>query len=414
MNKLYSKVVIADYLRTPISRSNHKQPEKDIFNSLRMDECTADLIKQILHKNNIPPEEVSRCIIGCANQSGEQFLYGGRAISLLAGLPYSTPAVAVDVQCGSSMGAIQQGAMEISMGYSNIVLSGGLEHMTHLPMRHGSKPNPRLLQENIFNLKKISKSIDDLYDTVEDKYLLPSMGDTAELLAQESGISREEMDKWSLQSHQRAVNAQQENFLKDEIMPIKVKTKNGDLINVSNDQSIRHDTDFEKLSNLPPAFKKKGLITAGNSSPLNSGASMVLLMSEEVSLNYNIQPLAIIESFGWGGVDPLVMGKGPLPASKMALEKANLSFEDVDFWEINEAFAVVPLWNIQQMKIKPEKVNVKGGAIALGHPLGMTGARLAGTLARILNVEKGTYGIATVCIGGGQGLSILLKTYQPE
>lgn len=409
---MYSKVVIVDYLRTPISRSNHKNPEKDIFNSLRMDDCTAELIKQILKKNNIPPEVISRCIIGCANQSGEQFLYGGRAISLLAGLPYSTPTIAVDVQCGSSLGAIQQGAMEIRMGYSNVILAGGLEHMTHVPMRYGSKPNQRLLQENIFNLKKISKSTDDLYDAEEDSYLLPGMGDTAELLAQESGITREEMDKWSLQSHKRAVQAQQEGFFIDEIMPAKVMIKNGELISVTNDQCIRHDTNFEKLSNLPPAFKENGLITAGNSSPLNTGASMVLLMSEEMSLKYNVQPLAIIESFGWGGVDPLLMGKGPLPASKMALEKANLSFEDVDFWEINEAFAVVPLWNIQQMKIKPEKVNVKGGAIALGHPLGMTGARLVGTLARILNVERGTYGVATVCIGGGQGLSILLKTYQ--
>lgn len=405
------KVTIVGYLRTPISRARPNKPEKDAFNSLRMDDCAALLIKEILKKGKVTPEAVNRCIIGCANQQGEQWLYGGRVVSLLADLPHSTPAVAVDVQCGSSMAAVHMGAMEIALGYSDIVLAGGLEHMTHVPMRSGTKPNPSLFHQNRFDLAKINKSVADMYDSQEERYLMPSMGDTAELLAKEAGITREAMDIWAEKSHKRAVKALKEKFFKDEIMPLEVKGINGASQVIDRDLSIRFDTNYEQIASLKPAFREDGLITAGNSSPLNSGASIVLLMSEEKAREYGIIPMAEIISLGWGGVDPILMGKGPLPASKMALDRAGLTAKDVDFWEINEAFAVVVLWNIAQMQIKPEKVNIKGGAIALGHALGMTGARLVGTLARILKLEGGKYGLATACIGGGQGLATLIKRY---
>lgn len=402
-------VVIADFLRAPISRARPTKPETDLYNSLRMDECAAALIRELLKRCNLDPREVNRCIIGCANQTGEQWLYGGRAVSLLADLPYSTPAMAVDIQCGSSMGAVHLGAMEIGLGLSDVVLAGGLEHMTHVPMRHGTSPNPKLLAKNRFDPDKLGKSVEEMYDLKEKRYLLPSMGETAELLAAEAGITREEMDRWSYLSHRRAARARDEGFLSAEILPFEVTGENGSLIRVDRDQSIRADTTYEQIASLPPAFRENGVITAGNSSPLNSGAAMVLLLSREKAEALRFQPLAEIISLGWGGVDPLLMGKGPYPASCMALAKAGLTASDVDFWEINEAFAVVPLWNIQKMKLDPEKVNVKGGAIALGHPLGMTGARLVGSLARILVAEGGAYGLATVCIGGGQGLATLIK-----
>lgn len=404
-------VVIAGFLRTPISRARPAKPEADLFNKTRMDECAAALAREILKRNNLDPQEVDRCIVGCSNQSGEQWLYGGRAVSLLADLPYTTPTMALDIQCGSSMGAVHQGAMEISMGYSDVVLAGGLEHMTHVPMRHGTSPNPKLLGKNRFDPEKIGKTVAEMYDPKVGRYLLPSMGDTAELLAAEGELTREEMDRWSENSHIRAARALEEGFFSGEILPFTVEGEDGSSMVIDRDQSIRPDTTYEKIASLQPAFKVDGTITAGNSSPLNSGAAMLLLMSEEKAKASGIQPTAAIVSLGWGGVDPLLMGKGPLPASRMALARAGLTVEEVDYWEINEAFAVVPLWNMKEMGLNPEKINVKGGAIALGHPLGMTGARLVGTLARILAEEKGTYGVATVCIGGGQGLATLIKRY---
>jgi len=402
-------VVIAGYLRSPITRARPAKPETDLFNSLRMDECAALLIRTLLMRHSLDPGEVDRCIIGCANQTGEQWLYGSRTVSLLADLPYSTPAMAVDVQCGSSMAAVHLGAMEIGAGYSELVLAGGLEHMTHVPMRYGTRPNPKLLAQGRFDPAKIGKSADEMYDAENGRYLLPSMGETAELLAKEGGISREEMDRWSQQSHQRAAQAQKEGFFNDEILPFEITGTDGRLTMVERDLSVRADTTYEQIASLPPAFREDGLITAGNSSPLNSGAAVVMLMSEQKAASCNLKPLGRIISLGWGGVDPLLMGKGPLPASRMALKKAGLAPGDVDFWEINEAFAVVPLWNMKALDIKAEKVNVKGGAIALGHPLGATGARLVGSLARILTEEKGTYGLAAICIGGGQGLAALIE-----
>ncbi|MEW5785814.1 MAG: acetyl-CoA C-acetyltransferase [Bacillota bacterium] len=402
-------VIIAGFLRTAISRARPAKPETDLFNKTRMDECAAALARELLKRHNLEPQEVDRCIIGCANQTGEQWLYGGRAVSLLADLPYTTPAMAVDVQCGSSMSAVHLGAMEISLGYSDLVLAGGLEHMTHVPMRHGTRPNSKLLGKNRFDPGKIGKTAAEMYDPQTGRHLLPSMGDTAELLAAEGGFTREELDRWSERSHLRAARALEEGFFSPEILPFTVMGEDDVSMVIDRDQSVRPDTTYEKIASLPPAFREDGLITAGNSSPLNSGAAMLLLMSEEKAGIAGIEPLASIVSLGWGGVDPLLMGKGPLPASRMALGRAGLTVEDIDFWEINEAFAVVPLWNIKEMGLDPEKVNVKGGAIALGHPLGMTGARLVGTLARILAAEKGTYGIAAICIGGGQGLATLIK-----
>jgi acetyl-CoA C-acetyltransferase len=234
------------------------------------------------------------------------------------------------------------------------------------------------------------------------------MGLTAERLAEESGIKREEMDRWSLRSHQRAWKAYQEGYFEKEILPVKIR-KGGSEQVIDKDQSVRPDTSLEKLLQLPPAFKPGGVITAGNSSPLNTGAAFVLLMSSEALKKYGLQPMAKIRSFAFAGVPPAVMGKGPVPASKKAVEKAGLKIKDIDIWEINEAFAVVTLYAIRELNIEEERVNLRGGAIAIGHPLGATGARIIGTLARQLVIDGKDYGVATLCVGGGQGAAVVLE-----
>jgi acetyl-CoA C-acetyltransferase len=236
-----------------------------------------------------------------------------------------------------------------------------------------------------------------------------NMGLTAEKLWRHAGITREEMDKWSFRSHQRATKALKEGFFKGEIMPVEVTMADGSKRVIDTDQSIRAETTLEGLTQLKPAYSPDGQITAGNASPLNAGATAMLLMSRDAAKKHGLKPLASVVSMGWAGVDPSMMGMGPVPASRKALKAAGMEVKDIDFWEINEAFAVVPLYAIKQLGIDPEKVNVKGGAVALGHPLGASGTRLVGTLARILNMEGGKYGLATPCVGGGQGVATIIK-----
>jgi acetyl-CoA acetyltransferase family protein len=393
--KTMSEVVIADYLRTPFSRSRPKEPEKDRFNGFRMDELCARLVNRLIERTKIDPKEIGDMITGCALGVGEQWLYGGRMIPLLAGLPVEVPAMSVDRQCGSSMSALHTGTMEILTGNSDIVIAAGLEHMTHVPMSE----NPHFLPNlNVLKDKK--------YD-MQTGFV---MGQTAEkLFAVAKKFTRKDLDEFSLKSHQKAAKALKEGYFKGELMPVEVKTKEGSTEVVDQDLSIRPDTTLEALTQLPPVFKKTGVITAGNSSPLNAGASALMLMSRKKADEHGIKPLASVRSMGWAGVDPSIMGKGVVPASQNALKRAKLDAKDIDFWEINEAFAIVCLYAIDQLGIDQNKVNVKGGAIAIGHPLGATGARVTGTLARILKSGNGKYGLATACIGGGQGVATIIE-----
>lgn len=395
------KVVIADYLRSPFSRSRPRQPERDKFNPLRMDHVAALLIEKIIERTGINPSEIDEVIAACAFGVWEQWTYGGRSIVMLAKLPVEVPAMFVDRQCGSSMSAIHIGAMEIMTGNADLVIACGMEHMTHVPMGDNPWINPPM----------------DLVEKEEyRKYEMETgfvMGLTAERLfkeaAQKYGITKEDMDKWSLRSHQLATKAQNEGFFNGEILPITVTYPDGTTEIIDKDLSVRPDTSLEKIKSLPPAFTSDGVITAGNSSPLNAGASCVLIASEEKAKSLGLDSLATIKSIGWAAVPPAVMGKGPVPASRKALKHAELEVKDIDFWEINEAFAIVTLWCIKELGIDPEKVNIKGGAIAIGHPLGATGARLVGTLARILQKEGGKIGLATACIGGGQGVATVIE-----
>ena len=385
------EAVIVDYLRSPFSRSRPRDPERDVFNNLRMDEVLATLIKESIKRTKIKPEEINDVLTGCALGYGENHTLGGRTIGLLAKLPYNVPCQGTDRQCGSSMSTIHQGAMEIILGYSDIVIAGGMEHMTHNPMG-GTSEGAR-------------KSPPALIESGE----MVTMGQTAEKLLSQTTFTREDMDKWALKSHQKAAKALKEGFFKGEIVPIEVTLADGTKKVIDHDVSIRPDTTLEGLASLKPAFTPDGQITAGNSSPLNAAATAMMLMSKEKAKEYGLNPLATIVSMGWAGVDPTVMGLGPIPASKMALKHAGLEAKDIDFWEINEAFCIVALNTIKELSIAPERVNVKGGATAIGHPLGATGTRLVGTLARILNMEDGTYGLANACIGGGQGVATILK-----
>ncbi|MGC8558254.1 MAG: acetyl-CoA C-acetyltransferase [Nitrososphaeria archaeon] len=385
---------IVDYLRTPFSRSRPKEPEKDVYNTLRMDEALAALIKSVLQRNKIDPLDVGDVITGCAFQVTENWLYGGRHPIILAGLPVQVPGMAIDRACSSSMAALTMGAMEIDTGYSGIVLAGGMEHMTHVPLGDNPHiiPNYKLLIRPEF--MKYNMNVGYV------------MGLTAEKLADVSGISKEEMDQWSYRSHKLAASSIE--WLSRELLPMNVEYQ-GKTLTIDRDQSIRTDTTIEQIRNLPASFKQGGVITAGNSSPLNAGASLVMLASDKMIEKYGLKPIAKVISAGWAGVEPDLMGKGPVPASRKALENVGLKVDDIDFWEINEAFAVVTLYAIRELGIDPERVNVHGGAIAIGHPLGASGARITGTLARILKERNGRYGVATLCVGGGQGYSVVLE-----
>lgn len=394
------EAVIVSYLRTPFSRARPREPERDVFNSLRMDDLAARLVQEMIKQTKINPAEIGDVLTGTAMPVLEQWLYGGKSINFLAKLPFNVAAQGIDRQCASSMSTIHQGAMEIMLGYSDIVISCGIEHMTHIPTLGGGErqvpvePNPKFVTEEY---KEI-----DIMTTM-------NMGLTAEKLLSQTTFTREDMDKWAMKSHQMAAKALEEGYFKGEILPIEAVQADGTKKVIDHDVSIRGNTSMEALAQLKPSFKPDGQITPGNSSPLNAAASAMMLMSKKKAQKYNLKPLAKIISMGWAGVDPTMMGKGPVPASRKALAHAGLEAKDIDFWEINEAFVIVALYTMRELGIDPGKVNVKGGATAIGHPLGATGTRLVGTLARILNIEGGKYGLATACIGGGQGASTILE-----
>ncbi len=408
------EVYIVDYLRSAFSRSRPKQPERDVFNKIDMPAVAAELVKTMINRTGIDPKEIGDVITGCTMQMKENWLYGGRVVTLLAELPVEVPAQGSERVCISGMSALHQCAMEIMLGYSDITIACGLEHMTHLPLQLDL--NPHL---------GVSPTLMSRGDLVEkyDLFTAISMGMTAEKLfskyKDELGWTKRELDEWSVKSHERAAKAVKEGYYRNgkgypekregEIIPIEVEQADGSKKVIDVDQSIRFETSLEAIEKLPPAFRPDGVITAGNSSPLNAGATAIMLMSKEKVKELGLEPMAKIISLGWAGVEPSVMGEGPVPASKKALKMAKLDVKDIDFWEVNEAFAVVTLFAIKKLGLDPDRVNVKGGAIAIGHPLAASGIRLVGTLARILELEDARYGCATLCGGGGQGGATIIE-----
>jgi acetyl-CoA acetyltransferase family protein len=397
------EAVIVDYLRTPFSRSRPDQPERDVFHQISADRLLASVIKELIKRAKFDPTEIDELITGCANQVKENFLYGGRQPLFLAELPVNVAAMGVDRQCGSSMSSIHIGAMEIMTGNAEIVFAGGMEHMTRIP--RGT--DLTLKHTELTDAKKFPNHAK--YDLGTGFSMLQT---AQQLWEQNQDITRIDMDRFSLESHQKAANARDTGFFDGEILPIEGFNPDESKALIKYDQSIREGSSLETMANLRTVSKgiaENPQITAGNSSPLNAGAGCCVLMSRSKADNLGIKPLVAIKSMAWAGVNPGIMGSGPVPASRKALRKANLEVQDIDYWEINEAFAIVPLYAIKELKIERDKINVNGGAIALGHPLGATGVRIAGTLARVMNNKDSQFGLATACIGGGQGVATILE-----
>jgi acetyl-CoA acyltransferase len=379
--------VIIDAVRTPIGRA-HK--DKGMFRDVRADDLSADLMKGLLERTGIPASEVEDIHWGCVKQQGEQGFDVARMAGLIAGLPIEVGGVTVNRNCGSSLQAINQAAQSIAAQCEDIQIAGGVEHMEHIPMEAGFDPSPRYFYRH--------------------SPATLNMGLTAENLAIRYRISRREQDEFAYRSHRRAAEATDTGAFSSEIIPTWGRDDEGRKQLIAQDQCIRRDTSVEALATLKPAFMPEGgSITAGNSSPLNVGAAAVLVMSEDRAKELGLKPKARIRAMAVAGVDPSVMGIGPVPATHKALERAGLTLQDIDLIEINEAFAAQTLSVIKLLKADPEKVNVRGGAIAIGHPLGASGARIATTLIHTMQAKKAKFGLATMCIGAGQGIATVFE-----
>jgi acetyl-CoA acyltransferase len=381
------QAVIIDAVRTPIGRAH---PEKGMFRDVRADDLSADLMKALPERVGIPASEVEDIQWGCVKQQGEQGYDVARQAALIAGLSIEVGGVTVNRNCGSSLQAINSAAQSIAANCEDIQIAGGVEHMHHLPMEAGFDPSPRLLYRHspaVYN-----------------------MGLTAENLALKYKISRKEQDEFALRSHRRAAEATDTGKFAKELIPTWGRDEEGRKKLLSEDQCIRRDTSLEALSALKPVFMPQGgTVTAGNSSPLNVGAAATLVMSEERAKELGLKPKARIKAMAVAGVDPSVMGIGPVPATYKALERAGLKLTDIDLIEINEAFAAQTLAVIKLLKADPEKVNIRGGAIAIGHPLGASGARIATTLIHAMEDTGARLGLATMCIGAGQGIATIFE-----
>jgi acetyl-CoA acyltransferase len=379
--------VIVDCVRTPIGRS-HK--DKGVFRDVRSDDLSVATIEALLERTGIDPLEIEDVVLGNTQQQGEQGLNVARSVALMAGLPAVSGGATINRLCGSSLQAINQATHAIMAGFEDVQIVGGLEHMQHLPMEAGIDLNPKLFR------------------TTSRGALM--MGVTAEFLAQTQGISREDQDAFALESHRKAAAAWAAGEFAKEMIPVWGRDETGNRILVDRDQCVRPDASMAALAALKPAFMPGlGTVTAGNSSPLNDGAAALLIMSADKAKALGLQPLARVVATAVVGVDPAVMGTGPVPATKKVLKRAGMTLSDIDLVELNEAFAAQALACIRMLDLNPEKVNVRGGAIAIGHPLGASGARITTTLIRAMIDRRATVGLATMCIGVGQGIATIFE-----
>jgi len=396
--------VIVDAIRTPIGALG------GILATVRPDDMAAYVIKAILGRNQFEPALVEEVFLGCANQAGEDNRNVARMAALLAGLPLEVGGVTVNRLCASGLNAINQAARAIKSGEGDVYIAGGVESMSRAPY---SLPKAES-GYSFGNLTAYDTALGWRYPNpkMKEMYGTDSMGETAENIAKERlHITREKQDAFSVRSHQRAIAAIDSGRFKQEITPVTVGQKKGDFKIVDTDERPRRDTTMESLAKLKPAFVKEGgTVTAGNSSGLNDGAAVLLLMSEDKANALNLKPIARIVTSASAGVPPHVMGYGPIPATKKALERAGLQMKDIGLMELNEAFAVQALAVIEDLGIDPELVNVNGGAIAIGHPLGCSGARLMTTLVHEMkNRGNVKYGLATLCVGVGQGETTVIE-----
>ena len=394
------EAVILSAVRTPIGR--YAGSLKDV----RPDDLAALVIAEAMRRANVDAGSVEDVILGCANQAGEDNRNVARMALLLAGLPVEVAGQTVNRLCGSGLQAINSAAQAIQTGAGDTFVAGGVESMTRAPFVLGKADSAFSRAMNLQDTTLGWRFVNPRLSAMHYPY---SMGETAENVAERTKISREEQDVFALRSHQRAVAAQQAGRFAAEIVPVAIPQKKGEAITAALDEQPRPDTSLEKLAALKPAFRKDGSVTAGNSSGINDGAAALVLMASSRAQELGLRPRARIVASAVAGVDPAYMGLGPIPATRKVLQRARLSIKDMDLIELNEAFAVQVLQCVRELEIDEEKLNVNGGAIALGHPLGCSGARLVVTLLHELERRGGRYGLATMCIGVGQGIATIIE-----
>ncbi|MHB8993347.1 MAG: thiolase family protein [Chloroflexota bacterium] len=395
------EAVIVGAVRSPVGRYG------GALKNVRPDDLAALVIRELVRRTGVSPDEVEDVVFGAANQAGEDNRNVARMALLLAGLPVQVAGVTVNRLCASGLQAIITAAMEVQTDNGDVVVAGGVESMTRAPFVMG-KPEagfPRgelKLQDTTIGWRFVNPKLAKMHYPY-------SMGETAENVAERYGITREEQDAFALLSQQKAAAAIREGRFKDEIVPVEVPQPKGEPIVFDTDEHPRPDTTMEKLARLRPAFRKDGTVTAGNSSGVNDGSAALLVMSAERVRDLGMKPMARVVSWAVAGVDPSVMGLGPIASTRKALERAGLTVHDLDLIELNEAFAAQSIACIRDLELDINKVNVNGGAIALGHPLGCSGARLTTTLLYEMQRRQSRYGLATMCIGVGQGASMIVE-----
>lgn len=389
------KVVIASAARTPVGAYG------GAFKTVSARELGAIAAKEAIKRAGIKPEDIDESILGCVLQAGNGQNIA-RQIALDAGIPIEKPAMTLNIVCGSGLRSVSLAAQMIMAGDDDIVLAGGTESMSQAPYllpdeRWGARMGDKKVVDEMIK--------DGLWDAFNDYH----MGVTAENIAEKFGLTREEQDALAAESQQKAAKARAEGRFKDEIVPVEVKGRKGKVTVVEEDEYIKEGVTTESIAKLRPAFIKDGTVTAANASGINDGAACLVVMSEEKAKELGVKPLATIVSYATEGVDPKIMGTGPIPTVRKALEKANLTLEDIDLIEANEAFAAQALSVIKELGLNTDIVNVNGGAIAIGHPVGASGARILTTLLYEMQKRDSKKGIATLCIGGGMGTAVVVE-----
>ena len=380
-----TEVVIIDAARTPVGRRNGALRE------IHPVKLGAHAVKAVMERAGIKPDQVDHVIFGCVSQIAEQTFNVARNVVLEAGLPIEVPATSVDFQCGSSQQAVHLAAAMVASGQADVVIAGGVEHMTRVPM--GSS----MAGQQPFT------------DNIMEEHNMVNQGIASDEIAQKWGITRQELDDLGYESHLRAAKATEKGYLQREIAPMQGVDKEGNLFTLEHDEGFRANPNREKMSELNPVFTENGVTTAGNSSQISDGAAAVIVMTADKARELGLKPRARIVTSVTVGSDPHLMLTGPVPATKKALERAGLNMDDIDIFEVNEAFgSVVKMWE-KEMHPDMNKVNVFGGAIALGHPLGGSGARLMTTLLNALDVHDGKYGLQTMCCGGGMATGTIIE-----
>jgi 3-oxoadipyl-CoA thiolase len=397
-----AEAFVVDAIRTPMGAY------RGALSTMRPDDLAAHTIRAAVERSGVDPEGITDVYFGAANQAGEDNRDVARMAALLAGLPSTVPGATVNRLCASGLEAINAAARAVKLGEGDLYLAGGVESMSRAPWvvekpERGLPRGAQTMHDTTLGWRMVNQRMAELGVSTE------SMGETGENVAERYGVSREDQDAFALRSHRRALAAVEAGLLAEEIVPVEVP-RGRETVAVEADEGPRPDASLEKLAALRPVFRKGGTVTAGNASTLNDGAACLLIASEAGAERLGAEPLARIISFGVAGVDPAYMGIGPVEAVPRALAAAGLSLEEIDLVELNEAFASQALACARELGIDEERLNVNGGAIALGHPLGCSGARLATTLVRELRRRRGRYGIATLCVGVGQGLATVFES----